>query len=47
MSLNILDHVALAYQPIWGAQRQLVAVRNELLQKDEIINGINFIGHFI
>lgn len=27
MSLNILDHVALAYQPIWGAQRQLAAVR--------------------
>lgn len=27
MSLNILDHLGLAYQPIWGAQRQLVAVR--------------------
>lgn len=27
MSLNILDHLALAYQPIWGAQRQLAAVR--------------------
>jgi alanyl-tRNA synthetase len=24
--------------------RQLVGIRNELLQKDEIINGINFIG---
>lgn len=27
MSLNILDHVGLAYQPIWGAQRQLAAIR--------------------
>ncbi|HWR32786.1 MAG TPA: alanine--tRNA ligase, partial [Chitinophagaceae bacterium] len=27
--------------------RQLVAVRNELLQKDEIINGVNFIGDII
>ena len=27
MSLNILDHLGLAYQPIWGAQRQLAAVR--------------------
>ncbi len=27
MSLNILDHVGLAYQPIWGAKRQLAAVR--------------------
>ncbi|WP_333801792.1 alanine--tRNA ligase [Phnomibacter sp.] len=27
--------------------RQLVAVRNELLQKDEIINGINFIGDIV
>lgn len=27
MSLNILDHLALAYQPIWGARRQLAAVR--------------------
>lgn len=27
MSLNILDHLGLAYQPIWGAQRQLAAIR--------------------
>ena len=27
--------------------RQLVGVRNELLQKDEIINGVNFIGDII
>jgi len=27
--------------------RQLVGIRNELLQKDEIINGINFIGDII
>lgn len=27
MSLNILDHVGLAYQPIWGARRQLAAIR--------------------
>ncbi len=27
--------------------RQLVAVRNELLQKDEIINGIHFIGSIV
>lgn len=27
--------------------RQLVVIRNELLQKDEIINGINFIGDII
>ncbi|MCU0334073.1 MAG: alanine--tRNA ligase [Chitinophagaceae bacterium] len=27
--------------------RQLVAIRNELLQKDEIINGINFIGDVV
>jgi len=27
--------------------RQLVAVRNELLQKDEIINGVNFIGDIV
>lgn len=27
--------------------RQLVGIRNELLQKDEIINGVNFIGEVI
>lgn len=27
MALNILETVALAYQPIWGAQRQLIGVR--------------------
>ena len=27
--------------------RQLVIIRNELLQKDEIINGINFIGDIV
>lgn len=27
MTLNILDEVALAYQPIWGANRQLAGVR--------------------
>lgn len=27
MSLNLLDHLALAYQPIWGRERQLLAVR--------------------
>jgi len=27
--------------------RQLVTVRNELLQKDEIINGINFVGDIV
>jgi len=27
MSLNLLDHVALAYQPVWGRQRELAAVR--------------------
>jgi alanyl-tRNA synthetase len=27
--------------------RQLVGIRNELLQKDEIINGINFIGDLV
>jgi alanyl-tRNA synthetase len=27
--------------------RQLVGIRNELLQKDEIINGINFVGDII
>ncbi len=27
--------------------RQLVSIRNELLQKDEIINGVNFIGDII
>lgn len=27
MSLNLFDHVTLAYQPIWGKQRQLVGVR--------------------
>ena len=27
--------------------RQLVAIRNELLQKDEIINGVNFIGEIV
>jgi len=27
--------------------RQLVAIRNELLQKDEIINGVNFVGEIV
>jgi alanyl-tRNA synthetase len=27
--------------------RQLVAIRNELLQKDEIINGVNFVGDIV
>ena len=27
--------------------RQLVVIRNELLQKDEIINGVNFVGDII
>lgn len=27
MSLNLLEHVALAYQPIWGAHRQVAGVR--------------------
>lgn len=27
--------------------RQLIVIRNELLQKDEIINQINFIGHIV
>ncbi|MFN8289189.1 MAG: alanine--tRNA ligase [Chitinophagaceae bacterium] len=27
--------------------RQLVGIRNELLQKDEIINGVNFIGEIV
>ena len=27
MSLNLLEHVAFAYQPIWGASRQLTGVR--------------------
>lgn len=27
MSLNLLEHVALAYQPIWGVSRQLAGVR--------------------
>jgi alanyl-tRNA synthetase len=27
--------------------RQLVVIRNELMQKDEIINGVNFIGDII
>jgi alanyl-tRNA synthetase len=27
--------------------RQLVAIRNDLLQKDEIINGVNFIGDIV
>jgi alanyl-tRNA synthetase len=27
--------------------RQLVGIRNELLQKDEIINGVNFIGDIV
>lgn len=27
MPLNILDHLTLAYQPVWGRSRQLVAVR--------------------
>jgi alanyl-tRNA synthetase len=27
--------------------RQLVVIRNELLQKDEIINGVNFIGDIV
>lgn len=27
MSLNLLEHVVFAYQPIWGASRQLVGVR--------------------
>ena len=27
--------------------RQLVVIRNELLQKDEIINGVNFIGEIV
>ncbi len=31
MSLNILDHLALAYQPIWNARRQLAAVRLRVL----------------
>ena len=32
MSLNILDHVALAYQPVWGAQRQLAAVLSQAVR---------------
>ena len=27
--------------------RQLVGIRNELLQKDEIINGVNFVGDIV
>jgi hypothetical protein len=27
MSLNLLEHVAFAYQPVWGASRQLIGVR--------------------
>lgn len=27
MAFNILEHVALAYQPVWGSNRQLVGVR--------------------
>ena len=27
--------------------RQLVVIRNELLQKDEIINGVTFIGDIV
>lgn len=27
--------------------RQLVGIRNELLQKDEIINSVNFIGDIV
>ncbi|HLG39777.1 MAG TPA: alanine--tRNA ligase, partial [Chitinophagaceae bacterium] len=27
--------------------RQLVAIRNELMQKDEIINGVNFVGDIV
>ncbi len=27
--------------------RMLVGVRNELLQKDEIVNGVNFIGDIV
>jgi alanyl-tRNA synthetase len=27
--------------------RQLVAIRNELLQKDEVINGVNFVGDMV
>lgn len=30
MSLNLLEHVALAYQPIWGVSRQLTGVRLRL-----------------
>lgn len=38
MAFNILEHVALAYQPIWGRTRQLIGVRLRVraLQPDSV-----------
>ena len=45
---KLMDDRAQLEKKIAGLEaRQLVVIRNELLQKDEIINGINFIGDII
>jgi alanyl-tRNA synthetase len=45
---NLLtENAELKKQAVAMEARQLVVIRNELLQKDEIINGVNFIGDII
>jgi len=44
---NLAENVSLKKQLENIENRMLVGVRNELLQKDEIINGISFIGDII
>lgn len=44
MSLNILEHIALTYQPVWGRDRQLAGVRLHVraLHPDSVD-----VGHFL
>jgi alanyl-tRNA synthetase len=45
---NVLEENSLLKKQVEGFEnRLLVGIRNELLQKDEIINGINFIGDIV
>lgn len=45
MALNILSHVALAYQPIWGADRSLIAVRLRVRAlQPALVDAAHFLG---
>ena len=45
MALNILEHLALAYQPIWGASRQLIGVRLRVRALDaDSVDGSHFLA---